>query len=170
MRCGRPARRPARCTRIDPRSGTVVKPIKVGNGPVGLAVGAGAVWVLNRQDATVSRIDPATDTVEGLVRVGRDPTAIAAGESGVWVANGGEGSVWRIDPESVRVSDKFPIGSSPSALVLAGDRLWTAALPSPASHRGGTLRVEGTVTVLQVLRPRPLRHLRLDAAAPTTAC
>ena len=139
--------------RIDPRSGTVVKPIKVGNGPVGLAVGAGAIWVLNRQDATVSRIDPATDTVTGLVDVGRDPSAIAAGKSGVWVANGGEGSVWRIDPESVRVTDKFPIGSSPSALALAGDRLWTAALPSPASHRGGTLRVEGQVTFCKCFDP-----------------
>ena len=128
--------------RIDPRSGAVVRPIDVGNGPVGIAIGAGAIWVANRQDATVSRIDPATDAVTDLVHVGRDPSAIAADDDSVWVANGGDGTVWRIDPASREVTEKVPIGSSPSALAIAGDSVWTAALPSPATHRGGTLRVE----------------------------
>ena len=50
-------RRRASCA-LDPRSGTPLARIPVGNGPSGVAVGAGAVWVANRSDGTVSRIDP----------------------------------------------------------------------------------------------------------------
>ena len=46
-------------TRIDPDSGRVVgRPIPVGTEPLGVAVGAGAVWVANFGDDTVTRIDP----------------------------------------------------------------------------------------------------------------
>ena len=34
------------------------RPIEVGNGPAGIAVGEGDVWVTNRFDGTISRIDP----------------------------------------------------------------------------------------------------------------
>ena len=54
-------------TRIEPRTGSVVPPIRVGNGPSALAVGEGAVWVVNRHDGTLSRIDPATNAVTWTV-------------------------------------------------------------------------------------------------------
>jgi serine/threonine-protein kinase len=45
--------------RIDPKRGKVVgKEIKVGETPVGLAAGAGALWVSNNASNTVSRINP----------------------------------------------------------------------------------------------------------------
>lgn len=45
-------------TRIDPENPRVVgEPISVGERPGGIAVGAGAVWVVNR-DGTLTRIDP----------------------------------------------------------------------------------------------------------------
>ena len=69
-------------TRIEPRTGAVVRPIDVGNGPSALAAGEGAVWVVNRHDGTLSRIDPATNAVRGSVRVGADPTAVAVGRRG----------------------------------------------------------------------------------------
>jgi len=49
--------------RIDPVSRTVVTTVPVGNGPTGIAFGAGAVWVANSLDGTVMRIDPDTNTV-----------------------------------------------------------------------------------------------------------
>src|SRR5262249_27671689 len=33
------------------------------------------------------------------------------------------------------------VGNEPTALAIAGKTLWATVLPSPASHRGGTLRV-----------------------------
>ena len=38
-----------------------VQTIQVGNGPAGVAVGGGFVWVANSLDGTVSKIDPAND-------------------------------------------------------------------------------------------------------------
>ena len=60
----------ARVARLDPRSGTPLAGIRVGNGPSSISVGAGAVWVANRGDGTVSRIDPESEVAE-TVRVGR---------------------------------------------------------------------------------------------------
>jgi YVTN family beta-propeller protein len=45
--------------RIDPKTATVVgKPIRVGDTPVGLTVGAGSLWVTNNGSDNVTRIDP----------------------------------------------------------------------------------------------------------------
>ena len=46
-------------TRIDPAGGKVVgEPIAVGDDPIGIAVGAGAVWTANFRAGTVTRIQP----------------------------------------------------------------------------------------------------------------
>jgi DNA-binding beta-propeller fold protein YncE len=46
-------------TRIDPVGGKVVgEPIAVGDDPIGIAVGAGAVWTANFRAGTVTRIEP----------------------------------------------------------------------------------------------------------------
>ncbi len=127
--------------RIEPRTGAVAKTITVGNGPVAIAVDDESVWVANRQDGTVSRIDPATHVVTATVPVGRSPGAIAVDEDAVWVANGGDGTVSRIDPATRRVAETIDVANSPSALAIVDGGVWTAALASPASHRGGTLRV-----------------------------
>ena len=114
-------------TRIEPRSGTVVSAIPVGNGPSAVAVGDGAVWVVNRHDGTVSRIDPATNAVSWTVRVGGDPSAMAAGDGAVWVAGGEDGTVARIDRPPA-ASRRIHIGSSPAALAVAGGSVWAAAV------------------------------------------
>jgi YVTN family beta-propeller protein len=50
-------------SRISPKTNEVVATVPVGNGPVSIAVGEGAVWVTNRFDGTVTKIDP--DRAEG---------------------------------------------------------------------------------------------------------
>ena len=46
-------------TRIDAKTGRVVgSPIPVGSKPLGIATGAGAVWVANHESDTVTRIQP----------------------------------------------------------------------------------------------------------------
>jgi DNA-binding SARP family transcriptional activator/ABC-type transport system substrate-binding protein len=127
--------------RLDPRTGETVRAINVGNGPSALAVGAGAVWVVNRLDGTVSRIDPRTNRVTWSQSVGTDPTGIAAGDGDVWVAGGSAGTVTRIDPETLQVAEPIDVGSGASAVAIADGTLWMTAVASPASHRGGTLRV-----------------------------
>src|SRR5829696_4412081 len=128
--------------RIDPESARAVNAINVGNGPAAVAFGKGALWVANRQDGTVSRIDARKNAVTETLPVGAEPTAIAAGEGAVWVANRGEGTLARIDPDTRRVTETIEVGGSPSALAVADGSVWTTALASPASHRGGTLRLK----------------------------
>jgi YVTN family beta-propeller protein len=61
---------------LDGATGVVTGRIAVGQGPVGLAVGAAgqALYVLNRFDDTISIVNPATDAVTATVPLGFDPT------------------------------------------------------------------------------------------------
>ena len=95
----------------------------------------------NRQDGTVSRIDPDTDAVTAIVPVGRTRSAIAVGARRRMGGRRRDGKVSRIDPRRAgRRHDRRR--QQPDALAVAEGSVWTAAVASPASHRGGTLRVE----------------------------
>jgi YVTN family beta-propeller protein len=71
--------------RVDPATNTVVDTIPVGDGPIGVAVGEGAVWVANELSATVSRIDPEKNEVVETIPLGNRPAGIAVGHDRVWV-------------------------------------------------------------------------------------
>jgi DNA-binding SARP family transcriptional activator len=81
--------------KIDPRTNEIVQVTKVGREPDAVAVGAGAVWVVNWQDRTVSRIDGsgAVETIGGVPRA--DHLAVDGGN--VWVSSFDRSSVARID-------------------------------------------------------------------------
>ena len=73
--------------------------------PSNIAVGEGAVWVLNSDDETVARIDPETRKVVKTFRSGGVATDLAVGGGAVWIgrSNGtgwpyGTDSIARIDP------------------------------------------------------------------------
>ena len=79
--------------------------------PGNVAVGEGAVWVLNTESPSVSQIDPKTKETVKTFRPGGVPSEIAAGEGAVWIGNAGGGdqtnttvSVSRIDPDSNAVT------------------------------------------------------------------
>jgi YVTN family beta-propeller protein len=77
--------------------------------PSNLAVGEGAVWVLNTEDRTISRIDPKTGRVVKTFTHSLRPRDITATSGALWVSNAdeetglGRYSVSRIDPGSGRV-------------------------------------------------------------------
>ena len=83
-------------TRVDPTG--ALTPIAVGNGPSGIAVGEGGVWVADSLDNAVVRIDPNRRAVVETIPVGQSPAGVAVGGGSVWVANSGDGTVSRIDP------------------------------------------------------------------------
>jgi branched-chain amino acid transport system substrate-binding protein len=107
---------------IDP-AGRVVSYTDVGASPSNVAVGEGAVWVLNADDQTVSRVDPETRQVAKTFGTGETPTDIAVGEGAVWIGNApGRGqdisytaSVSRIDPQSSVVTRtlRLPVSRTP---------------------------------------------------------
>jgi ABC-type transport system substrate-binding protein/class 3 adenylate cyclase len=122
--------------KIDPRTLQVVGRFHVGNNPVAAAYGGGRLWVANADDGTVTRLDPATQQGQPIP-VGVRPSGIAYIDGTVWVATAA--GVTRID--GALHTHSTPTGSTPLASVAAGGKVWVAALASPASHRGGTLRV-----------------------------
>jgi YVTN family beta-propeller protein len=126
---------------VDPRSNKVSLTYPIGNGPKGVAVGNGSVWVANSEEGTVSRFDPGTGSVS-KIPVGRSPSGVAYGAGAVWVANELDGTVSRIDPRTSLVR-QIRVGNEPSAVAAEGKNAWVTVLPSPASHRGGTLRIAG---------------------------
>ena len=73
--------------KIDPATLHVVQTIPVGREPMGVTVGAGAVWVANAIDGTISKVDPRTGTSATIV-VGGSPIDVSVGDGSVWAAAG----------------------------------------------------------------------------------
>jgi len=75
--------------RLNPDSVQVTSVLRLRQGPLAVALGAGAVWTAN-DDGTVSRIDPATGTLLRTIPLGRYPRlaypiAIAFGNGRLWI-------------------------------------------------------------------------------------
>ena len=122
--------------KIDPRNMQVVSRSPVGNDPVGLAYGGGRVWVANAADGTVTRLDPSTQQGQPIP-VGHAPSSVCYAHGAAWVTTAD--GVVRVDGSSGVTAT--PTHSTPVASTGTPDGIWVAALSSPASHRGGTLRV-----------------------------
>lgn len=113
--------------RTDPSTQRVAGTGFAGNTPAGIAFGAGALWVANRNEATVYRFNP-TKFESGKIHsftVGSAPSAIDVGNNAVWVAATSDGNVWRIDPlaRSVR---QIPVGDGPTGLAYGAGAVWVA--------------------------------------------
>ena len=94
---------------IDPQTGKLLATVPLGAAPSSVAVGAGAVWVLDANDKTISAIDPETRSRE-VFSSSSTPTDIAAGAGALWIGNAFRKlpfsqtsypeSVSRLDPET----------------------------------------------------------------------
>lgn len=106
--------------------------LPVGSQPSGVAIGEGAVWVINFNDRTVSEIDPAAGEVVAIRSVGGSPTGIAAGGDRVWMttafgtASGDAGSVMVFNPGVGQVEDTIPVGTGAAGVAFGEGALWVA--------------------------------------------
>jgi YVTN family beta-propeller protein len=118
---------PANSVGVLNADGSLRHEIQVGQGPDGLAYGAGAVWVSNGSDGTVSRINPHTHAVVQTISVGSSPTAITVTGEDVWVVNGGDGTVSEIDALSNTVVGRpIQVGNLPTAIASGPSGVWVA--------------------------------------------
>lgn len=80
---------PKRLTRVDPRTlERVGRPIEIGPGAAGVAVGENAVWIPNYEGDSLTRVDlTGLNSDPAAARVGNSPTDIALGFGRVWVPN-----------------------------------------------------------------------------------
>jgi len=143
-------------TRVTPANGTsttgpsgnpgtqpsfTVHTVQVGNGPIGLAVTARAVWVANASDGSVTEVDRASLQSLGTFRVGTDPVAIAPALDGdhLWVADGVSHQLYSIDePIGTHITDVGMLPGAPRQLLDQGGTVW-AALGAP----GALVAIEG---------------------------
>jgi ABC-type branched-subunit amino acid transport system substrate-binding protein/tRNA A-37 threonylcarbamoyl transferase component Bud32 len=110
-------------SRLDPRTGTLVKTIAVHAG--GIAAGRDGLWFLDGN--AVTRVDPRTNRVGQTIPVGSPaPEAIAAGAGKVWVSAPQEGVVWRVDPGPSPVTSTIRVGEGVTYLAYGAGSVWAA--------------------------------------------
>ena len=95
---------------LDPQTGKLLATVPLGTTPSSIAVGAGAVWVLDADDTTISAIDPERRSLESVFSTSSTPTDLAAGAGALWIGNAFRElpfsatsypeSVSRLDPET----------------------------------------------------------------------
>jgi hypothetical protein len=94
--------------------------IHLGPGATRVAVGEGAVWVLQR--GRLLKVDPTSNRLLTVVPKIRGVSAIAAGEGWVWAAEGSK--LLKIDPPTGRLVARIPVACQ-SVAVGAGS-VWAA--------------------------------------------
>jgi ABC-type branched-subunit amino acid transport system substrate-binding protein/outer membrane protein assembly factor BamB len=112
---------------LDPASGKVNSFVDSREVPGNVAVGEGAVWMLENERASVARVDPETKRVTRRFKTEGIPTDLAVGEGAVWIGQaGGEDSinatvgVSRLDPDSGRVTRTVRLRGDTGTLPIAG--------------------------------------------------
>ena len=117
---------PAALIRLDSETLTpTAAPLELPAGrSLGLAVGAGYVWVAASDAGQVLRVNPETARVTA-VRVGGFPVGIAVAGGSVWFADRERGTVAHLDPRTLgSIGDPIRVGTEPSSLAVAGAHLF----------------------------------------------
>jgi YVTN family beta-propeller protein len=125
--------------RVDPAAGRVVKRIKLGGYPFGLAYGGGSLWVGQRYGDAVTRFDPATGKRQARVAVGSAPYALAYGGGSLWVTNENSGTVSRIGPKRNKVVKTIRVGGGPNGIAVGFGKVWVADY-----RRGRLIRINAS--------------------------
>jgi YVTN family beta-propeller protein len=135
---------------IDPATTSIVDEIPIGARPSGIALGAGSVWVGNRDDNTLLRIDPRSREVIRRIGLAVEPGAVAVAGHSVWVAIRAGDAVLRVDPATNEVVRPITLGQGRDAcceldLATGGGALW-------ASHHGRLSRIDSATHTVETLR------------------
>jgi virginiamycin B lyase len=120
--------------RLDPRSGRVLKTIRVPQEPCqASATGYRAVWTATCGTPGLARIDPATNRVRGFARVEvssavGDAGSIGAGAGGVWLVADSPTCaacvLARVNPQTLRVAARIPIRPFAAGVRVGYGAVW----------------------------------------------
>lgn len=98
--------------------------IEVSGGPLGIAAGGGAIWVVTFWSRELVRIDPETRRVLRKIPIGAGPLGVAVGGGAVWATNRDDNTVSRIDPATNTVTQTIQLPVSPQGVHVAHGRVW----------------------------------------------
>lgn len=95
-------------------------------GPLSIAVGDGAVWVVTGSSHQLFKIDPITLQVDHRLDLSaQEPGSVAVGAGAVWIT--GAHSVIKIDPRTDTIIHTYPIGVGfPCDIAATSTTLWVA--------------------------------------------
>jgi len=121
-----------------------------------MAIGFGALWVANCQDATLYRIDLKTARVVGVIPTGlADPNgelSIAVGTGSVWLLTDEGGVLSRVDPQTNRVSARIKVAPYSYAAVFGFGSVWITNTGKAGSGNGFVQRIDpGTNSVMATI-------------------
>ena len=137
-------------TRVDPRpvGGSLHwRTVHVGQGPFGVGVGDGSVWVANVKSGSVSRVDPVSMRVTATYTVGgagggvpSNPEMVALWHNRLWVADGQQGVVVALEPTTGQQTGMpVAVPGVIRQLVIDGDgSLWATTANPGTVVRFGT--------------------------------
>ena len=130
---------------IDPHTSRIVAQVPVGSRPESIALGAGSVWVANRDEATISRVDPGSRQVVRTISVPGEPTGAASDAQRLWVTT--------LDGDLLRLDAAFNVVGRRKALPGASGRL-------RAGHKAGSGRLRRPLGALAERSRVPVRPFR----------
>jgi DNA-binding SARP family transcriptional activator/DNA-binding beta-propeller fold protein YncE len=111
---------------IDPKSVARVATFRVRSRAVGMAVGGGSLWVVDRLVNGVTRIDLARPRKHGFVHVGADPLVTVFGYGALWVANSDDGTVSVVRP-GIPKAQTIPVLSKPFGIASGYGSIWVGS-------------------------------------------
>jgi YVTN family beta-propeller protein len=112
-------------SQVDTTIAQVIRTIRVGGRPAGVAVTADGVWVADSAAATVNRLDPGSGRVNATVRVGAAPLGFAQVDRDLWVFSQSDQRVRVLDPRAARVTRTVPLsGLGGGYPAVAGGAIW----------------------------------------------
>jgi YVTN family beta-propeller protein len=147
----------SRLVRIDPATNAVAGEVSAGVRPLGLAYGAGSLWVASSISGRVLRIDPARQKVVKRIAPGLGPRDVTYGAGAVWVTNESGGTVARIKPRTNKVVARIRGFRQPNGVTYAFGSIWVGELAG------------GRVTRVDPRRNRIVRRVAVPAADWITA-
>jgi DNA-binding beta-propeller fold protein YncE len=104
-----------------------------GCGPLGIATGFGAVWVVCYWPHRLVRIDARTRRIVSRIPVGIGPLAVSTGAGAVWVTSRDSRAVTRIDPRSNTIVStiRLPAPLSPFGISARNGGVWVSVRRCP---------------------------------------
>jgi hypothetical protein len=110
--------------KLDPRTGKVLRSVRLDGPAIAVAAGLGGVWALD-SSGTLYRIDAGSGRIRARVDLGASaPYNVWIGAGSVWVADDGAGAVIRVSASRPRVTARIQVGDGPADLVFAGTTAW----------------------------------------------
>jgi DNA-binding SARP family transcriptional activator len=125
---------------IDPATARAVGEVPIGGRPAGIALGAGSVWVGNRDAKTLVRIDPDAREIVRTIGLGAQPAGLAFGAGDIWVVTEPDGTVLRVDPGINDVVARIPVPQGKDLCCQARLRFGTAE--AWVSRHGDLIRID----------------------------